>query len=89
MDPFEPEIDLKKIWKELEEIKIYIAYQQEKEARAYTRLLQSQPVVKAVSVDVTIDGTTYTCIADVLYNQDDEICGTKREEDYILFKPSS
>jgi hypothetical protein len=77
---------LKRILKELDEIKIYIAYQQEKEARTYTRLLQSKPVVKPVSVDVTIDGKTYSCLGKVLYNDHDEICGTKREDEYILFK---
>ena len=82
------EDEIKRISKELEEIKIYIAYQQEKEARTYERLLQSQPVVKPVSVDVTIDGHDYTYTGVVLYNEHDEICGMKREEDYILFKPS-
>jgi len=96
--------DLSRILKELDEIKAYIAYQQEKEAKTYARLLQSQSVVKPVSVDVTIDGITYTCIGEVLYNEYDEICGkrsdpkrsdTKRsgsrrsEEEYILFKDRS
>jgi len=79
------DLQLKKILKELEEIKIYIAYQQEKEARVYTRLLQSQPAVKPGSVNVTIDGKTYTCIEEVLYNEYEEICGTKRSGEYILF----
>ena len=79
---------LNHILKELEEIKIYIAFQQEKEAKIYTRLLQSQPVIKPVTVDVTIDGTTYVCLGEVLYNEHDQICGTKHEEEYILFKPS-
>jgi hypothetical protein len=78
--------DLKKIIKDIEEIKAYIAYQQEKEARTYTRLLQSQPAAKPVSVNVTIDGKLYTCIGEVLYNEYEEICGTKRKEECILFK---
>ena len=92
--------DLTRILKELEEIKAYIAYQQEKEARTYARLLQSQPVVKPVSVDVTIDGTSYTCIGEVLYNEYDEICGKRsgskrsdqdhdQDHEYILFKDRS
>jgi len=76
------------ILKELEEIKIYIAFQQEKEAKIYTRLLQSHTVVKPVTVDVTIDGTTYACVGEVLYDHHDQICGTKHEEEYILFKPN-
>jgi len=80
------DIDLKRILKELDEIKIYIAYQQEKEARTYTRLLQSRPVEKPVSVDVTIDGKIYSCLGEVLYNAHDEICGKKQEDEYILFK---
>ena len=78
--------DLKKIIKDIEEIKAYIAFQQEKEARAYTRLLQSQPAAKPVSVNVTIDGKLYTCIGEVLYNEYEEICGTKRKEECVLFK---
>jgi len=81
--------DLKKIIKDIEEIKAYIAFQQEKEARAYTRLLQSQPAVKPVSVNVTIDGKLYTCIGEVLYNEYEEICGTKRKEECVLFKTES
>ena len=84
MDTFE--MDLKKILKELDEIKIYIAYQQEKEARTYTRLLQSQPAAKPVSVDVTIDGKTYSYLGEVLYNEHDEICGKKQDGEYILFE---
>ena len=79
---------LDRILKELEEIKMYIAFQQEKEAKIYTRLLQSQPVVKPVTVVVTIDGTTYACVGEVLYDDHDQICGTKQEGEYILFKPS-
>lgn len=78
--------DIKKILKEVEEIKVYISYQQEKEARSYTRLLQPRPIMKPVSVDVTIDCKNYTCIGEVLYNEHDEICGTKRLDEYILFK---
>lgn len=81
--------DLSRILRELDEIKAYIAYQQEKEAKTYARLLQSQPVVKPVSGDVTIDGITYTCIGEVLYNEYDEICGKRSEEEYILFKDRS
>ena len=84
MDTFE--MDLKKILKELDEIKIYIAYQQEKEARTYTRLLHSHPAAKPVSVDVTIDGKTYSYLGEVLYNEHDEICGKKQDGEYILFK---
>lgn len=78
--------ELKKIIKDIEEIKAYIAYQQEKEARTYTRLLQSQPVPKPVSVNIIIDCKLYTCIGEVLYNEYEEICGTKRKEECILFK---
>lgn len=78
---------LKKILKDIEEIKGYIAFQQEKEARAYTRLLQSQPAPKPEPVDVLIEDKTYTCIGDVVYNEHQEICGTKRQEEYILFNP--
>ena len=81
--------DLKKIIKDIEEIKAYIAFQQEKEARAYTRLLQSQPAPKPVSVNVTIDGKLYTCIGEVLYNEYEEICGTKRRDECVLFKNES
>lgn len=81
--------DLKKIIKDIEEIKAYIAFQQEKEARTYARLLQSQPAVKPVSVNVTIDGKLYTCIGEVLYNEYEEICGTKRSDECVLFKTES
>jgi hypothetical protein len=48
-------------------------------------LLQSNAAVKPCSVNVTIDGKTYTCIGEVLYNEYEEICGTKRSDEYILF----
>ena len=81
--------ELKQIIKDIEEIKAYIAYQQEKEARTYARLLQSQPATKPVSVNVTIDDKLYTCIGEVLYNEYEEICGTKRKEECVLFKTDS
>jgi len=81
--------DLKKIIKDIEEIKAYIAYQQEKEARTYARLLQSQPAAKPVSVNVTIDDKLYTCIGEVLYNEYEEICGTKRKDECVLFNTES
>ena len=81
--------ELKQIINDIEEIKAYIAYQQEKEARTYARLLQSQPATKPVSVNVTIDDKLYTCIGEVLYNEYEEICGTKRKEECVLFKTDS
>jgi hypothetical protein len=81
--------ELKKIIKDIEEIKAYIAYQQEKEARTYARLLQSHPAAKPLSVDVTIDGKLYTCIGKILYNEYEEICGTKQKDECVLFKTES